>query len=161
MRLKMALNEYLVLSEEMAQSILGLEPNRTRRNSHPTCASRLSVGTKHSTVQQENLSRKTCSLNSLSVSSGDETVSQAGFTEKFKTYVVVESSGKCTWSSPATFKSLCNMDITNFPFDSQTCDVTFGSWTYDDRLMSMQQMDAKYDQAGMKQTLSNQDYSDK
>ena len=27
----------------------------------------------------------------------------------------------------------CNMDITYFPFDVQTCPVTFGSWEYDTR----------------------------
>ncbi|KAK3731050.1 hypothetical protein QZH41_006950 [Actinostola sp. cb2023] len=92
---------------------------------------------------------------------GDDEVSQAGFTEKFKTYVLVESSGMCTWSAPATFKSSCDMDITNFPFDSQTCNMTFGSWTYDDRLMSMQQMDAKHDQADDVSAITNDTYEKK
>ncbi|XP_031561148.1 neuronal acetylcholine receptor subunit alpha-9-like [Actinia tenebrosa] len=71
---------------------------------------------------------------------GDEDVSQAGFLEKFKTYVMLNSNGTCTWMAPATFKSSCEMDLTNFPFDTQACDMTFGSWTYDSRLIRMQQL---------------------
>ena len=31
---------------------------------------------------------------------------------------------------PGIFKSTCKIDITWFPFDDQSCDLKFGSWTY-------------------------------
>lgn len=80
--------------------------------------------------------------------SGDEDVSQAGFLEKFKTYVMLQSNGTCTWMAPTTFKSSCSMDITNFPFDSQACEMTFGSWTYDSRLIRMEQLHEAHNPAG-------------
>ncbi|XP_028513701.1 neuronal acetylcholine receptor subunit alpha-3-like, partial [Exaiptasia diaphana] len=71
---------------------------------------------------------------------GDDDTIQAGFLEKFKSHVILESSGLCIWMIPTTFKSSCEMDITNFPFDSQECEMTFGSWTYDNRLLQMEQV---------------------
>jgi len=44
---------------------------------------------------------------------------------------VVESDGTVLWIPPALFRSSCSIDITQFPFDVQTCDLKFGSWTYD------------------------------
>ncbi|XP_048585638.1 neuronal acetylcholine receptor subunit alpha-3 isoform X2 [Nematostella vectensis] len=58
--------------------------------------------------------------------------------------VLYNNSGTCTWMSPTTFKSSCKLDITKFPFDSQTCSMTFGSWTYDNRLLSMDLLDKQY-----------------
>ncbi|EDO36173.1 predicted protein, partial [Nematostella vectensis] len=64
----------------------------------------------------------------------------SGSVEKFKTDVVVESDGLCTWMSPATFKSSCVLDVTFFPFDTQVCSMVFGSWTYDTRLLRLELM---------------------
>ena len=36
----------------------------------------------------------------------------------------------CTYIPPGIFKSTCKIDITWFPFDDQSCDLKFGSWTY-------------------------------
>jgi len=44
---------------------------------------------------------------------------------------VVESDGTVLWIPPALFRSSCSIDITQFPFDIQTCQLKFGSWTYD------------------------------
>ncbi|ETE65726.1 Neuronal acetylcholine receptor subunit alpha-9, partial [Ophiophagus hannah] len=38
--------------------------------------------------------------------------------------------GKITWDAPAITKSSCVVDVSYFPFDSQQCNLTFGSWTY-------------------------------
>ena len=35
------------------------------------------------------------------------------------------------WLNPAMFKSICDVDVTNFPFDDQECSLKFGSWTSD------------------------------
>ena len=44
---------------------------------------------------------------------------------------VIESDGTVLWIPPALFRSSCSIDITQFPFDVQTCRLKFGSWTYD------------------------------
>ena len=31
---------------------------------------------------------------------------------------------------PAIFKSYCEIDVRYFPFDTQTCFMKFGSWSY-------------------------------
>ena len=33
--------------------------------------------------------------------------------------------------NPALFKSICSVDVTNFPFDDQECLLKFGSWSFD------------------------------
>lgn len=38
--------------------------------------------------------------------------------------------GRIIWFPPAIFKSTCGIDISNFPFDHQSCFLKFGSWTY-------------------------------
>lgn len=45
--------------------------------------------------------------------------------------MVLDSDGTVFWMPQAIFKSSCSIDITYFPFDSQTCYLKFGSWTYD------------------------------
>lgn len=39
--------------------------------------------------------------------------------------------GNTTWLNPALFKSICRIDVTNFPFDDQECHLKFGSWSFD------------------------------
>ena len=80
--------------------------------------------------------------------SADEGVTMAGFTEKFKTYVVVNSEGVNMWMSPATFKSSCDMVIRMYPFDTQNCKLTFGSWTFDSRLLKIITRDKKHSKSG-------------
>uniref|UniRef100_A0AAY4A019 Cholinergic receptor nicotinic alpha 9 subunit n=1 Tax=Denticeps clupeoides TaxID=299321 RepID=A0AAY4A019_9TELE len=46
------------------------------------------------------------------------------------TNVVLRYNGEITWDSPAITKSSCKVDVAYFPFDSQQCNLTFGSWTY-------------------------------
>ncbi|XP_065110795.1 neuronal acetylcholine receptor subunit alpha-9-II [Paramisgurnus dabryanus] len=47
-----------------------------------------------------------------------------------ETNVVLRYNGEITWDSPAITKSSCRVDVSYFPFDSQQCNLTFGSWTY-------------------------------
>ncbi|KAK3726255.1 hypothetical protein RRG08_008636 [Elysia crispata] len=44
---------------------------------------------------------------------------------------MVHYTGNVFWPPPAKFRSSCKIDITYFPFDDQTCELKFGSWTYD------------------------------
>ena len=43
----------------------------------------------------------------------------------------VHSTGEMEQIPPGIFKSTCKIDITWFPFDDQTCDLKFGTWTHD------------------------------
>uniref|UniRef100_A0A5K3FBT6 Neur_chan_LBD domain-containing protein n=1 Tax=Mesocestoides corti TaxID=53468 RepID=A0A5K3FBT6_MESCO len=51
--------------------------------------------------------------------------------------VVVHSDGSILWVPQALFKSACQVEITYFPFDTQICNLEFGSWTYDRTQMEL------------------------
>lgn len=43
---------------------------------------------------------------------------------------VLRSDGKVRWEPGGVFKTMCQIDITYYPFDSQSCSLTFGAWSY-------------------------------
>ncbi|PAA85942.1 hypothetical protein BOX15_Mlig005119g9, partial [Macrostomum lignano] len=51
--------------------------------------------------------------------------------EQREVMIVTNHTGRVIWIPPAIYKSTCQVDITNFPFDQQSCHLKFGSWTYD------------------------------
>ena len=55
----------------------------------------------------------------------------SGGLEKYKTRVILDHNGDNAWFSPVSFRSTCNIDVTFFPFDQQTCYMKFGSWTFE------------------------------
>ncbi|XP_028938906.1 neuronal acetylcholine receptor subunit alpha-9 isoform X1 [Ornithorhynchus anatinus] len=52
------------------------------------------------------------------------------FSEPLSTNVVLRHDGLIMWDAPAITRSSCVVDVSYFPFDSQQCNLTFGSWTY-------------------------------
>ncbi|KAM3866581.1 neuronal acetylcholine receptor subunit alpha-9-II [Diretmus argenteus] len=52
------------------------------------------------------------------------------FSGPMDTNVVLRYNGEIIWDAPAITKSACVVDVAYFPFDSQECNLTFGSWTY-------------------------------
>ncbi len=50
---------------------------------------------------------------------------------------VVYYSGEVLYTPAARFNVLCPLDLRRFPFDSQTCALKFGSWTYDGNKVSL------------------------
>nr|prf acetylcholine receptor alpha1b [Xenopus laevis] len=55
------------------------------------------------------------------------------------TKILLEYTGKITWTPPAIFKSYCEIIVTYFPFDQQNCSMKFGTWTYDGSLLVINQ----------------------
>lgn len=45
--------------------------------------------------------------------------------------IVVESTGLCNWYAIQTFETVCDTDVTNYPFDTQICSLKFYVWGYD------------------------------
>ncbi|XP_067328424.1 neuronal acetylcholine receptor subunit alpha-7-like isoform X3 [Anolis sagrei] len=64
------------------------------------------------------------------------------FDSTFHTHVLVNSSGYCQWLPPGILKSTCRIDVRWFPFDTQKCDLKFGSWTYDGWLLDLRMMES-------------------
>ncbi|PAV57647.1 hypothetical protein WR25_23289 [Diploscapter pachys] len=53
---------------------------------------------------------------------------------------IVYYNGLVVWKPPAIFKSFCSIDIEHFPYDSQTCHMTFMGWSYDGYDQSLRQI---------------------
>nr|XP_006826017.1 PREDICTED: neuronal acetylcholine receptor subunit alpha-3-like [Saccoglossus kowalevskii] len=50
---------------------------------------------------------------------------------------LVQHYGEVLWAAPVIIKSHCKMDVWNFPFDRQTCNVTFGPWLHNSSELSV------------------------
>lgn len=45
----------------------------------------------------------------------------------------ISSDGSVLWSFKAVFKTSCTLQLRQFPWDTQVCKLTMGSWVYDIR----------------------------
>ena len=68
---------------------------------------------------------------SLFYCSIDEEERIGGGRTTYTANVAVRYDSSNTWLNPAMFKSICSVDINNFPFDDQECSLKFGSWSFD------------------------------
>ena len=53
-----------------------------------------------------------------------------GFLNTMKTHIKLYHNGRHTWNAPVILRIGCAIKVDEFPFDTQTCDVRFGSFTY-------------------------------
>lgn len=51
--------------------------------------------------------------------------------DRYKTQVVISSDGSARWYIPTLLESSCTFNVQSFPFDNQTCYLTFTPWTHD------------------------------
>ncbi|PIO76186.1 Cation transporter family protein, partial [Teladorsagia circumcincta] len=56
------------------------------------------------------------------------------------TDALVTHDGHVFWQPPAIYKSFCPIDVTWFPYDSQKCEMKFGTWTYTGRYVDLKQL---------------------
>ncbi|PAV59737.1 hypothetical protein WR25_23714 [Diploscapter pachys] len=56
------------------------------------------------------------------------------------TDALVTYDGTVFWQPPAIYKSFCSIDVTWFPYDRQTCEMKFGTWTYTGRYVDLKQL---------------------
>ncbi|XP_019622145.1 PREDICTED: neuronal acetylcholine receptor subunit alpha-10-like [Branchiostoma belcheri] len=54
-----------------------------------------------------------------------------GYAELPDTKVTITSNGSVTYLYPFTFKASCKINVADFPHDTQTCPLKFGSWAFD------------------------------
>ncbi|XP_055356303.1 acetylcholine receptor subunit beta-like 1 isoform X2 [Paramacrobiotus metropolitanus] len=52
------------------------------------------------------------------------------FGPSYKSNAVIYSGGSVNWLPPFIYRSSCQIQVVNFPFDQQ-CEMRFSSWTYD------------------------------
>jgi len=52
------------------------------------------------------------------------------FRDCMNTNAIVSSDGLVLWMFPAVINTYCTLDVRNFPFDEQKCDLIFISWTF-------------------------------
>ena len=57
----------------------------------------------------------------------DASTPMAGGKAEFLAQVVLSYDGSNIWSSPASFTGSCDMDVSYWPYDTQTCSLLFGS----------------------------------
>lgn len=63
--------------------------------------------------------------------------------EEHKFLMSVNSTGHVLWSPPVIYKSSCNVDMTYFPFDEQTCSMKFGPWAHSSDMIDMDFLSGK------------------
>ena len=42
----------------------------------------------------------------------------------------ISYEGEVLWIPHRVYKSSCSVNVANYPFDTQSCFMTFGSWAY-------------------------------
>ncbi|KAK2157840.1 hypothetical protein LSH36_184g12046 [Paralvinella palmiformis] len=57
--------------------------------------------------------------------------------------LAVFNNGTIKWIPSTIYKSSCLIDMTNFPFDQQTCHFKFGSWAYDGLKLNLEFLNNK------------------
>ncbi|WAR20907.1 ACHA6-like protein [Mya arenaria] len=71
----------------------------------------------------------------LALANAFDTISGLG--DKFM-YLSITHEGVITWRPYQVFDSSCSMDMTYFPFDSQTCDIQLVTWSSTSDMISIQ-----------------------
>jgi nicotinic acetylcholine receptor len=61
------------------------------------------------------------------------------------THCLAYNNGEVLWVPSIKLETYCTLDFRNWPYDSQTCSVIFGSWVYDGFHINLQVAEAPID----------------
>ncbi|KAK6168346.1 hypothetical protein SNE40_020900 [Patella caerulea] len=64
----------------------------------------------------------------ISLGNSVDDIFKSEFVELFR--VSIYSNGRVVWEPGGVFSISCPIDITYYPFDHQTCELSFGNWQY-------------------------------
>ena len=53
------------------------------------------------------------------------------------------SNGDIRWEPGGVFQTMCQIDITYYPFDHQRCELQFGAWSYHTNKMNLTNLEPK------------------
>ena len=56
---------------------------------------------------------------------------------------VIQHTGEVHWEPGGVFRTICEIDITYYPFDEQCCHIVFGAWSYHTTKMNLTSMAPK------------------
>ena len=51
--------------------------------------------------------------------------------------MVLWANGLINWMPAVSLRTVCDVDLTEWPFDEQTCSFRFASWTYEGSAMNI------------------------
>ena len=69
--------------------------------------------------------------------------------------------GEITWVRPVIYTFSCKLDLHDFPFDTQTCNMTFGSWKFSKSFLDMKpfENDDRFDAIFVDQNFSHNEWN--
>lgn len=69
---------------------------------------------------------------------------------------IIHSDGTVRYTFPTKLETFCQLDVSRFPFDSQICTLTFGSWVHNGFKIDVTSLVSKVD---LSQTKENAEWS--
>jgi len=81
----------------------------------------------------------------ISFNSVDEDKSFGGSLDQLNNRVIISHDGSIKWLTPVIFRAKCAMDVEFFPFDTQHCELKFGSWSYSGLQVDLQNYTSEVD----------------
>lgn len=72
--------------------------------------------------------------------------------------IMLYSDGNYLWSRPGVFKFSCPLDLKEFPFDIQICNMNFGSWIYSSKYINLDPYEEKEKQIDVLETFSHSEW---
>ena len=72
--------------------------------------------------------------------------------------MLLYSTGEIMWSKPGVFTFSCPLDLHDFPFDTQKCKMTIGSWTLDQQKLNIMPNKDKSRQLDVMDTFSHSEW---
>jgi len=68
-----------------------------------------------------------------------------GFLDTLKTKINLHSNGKLTWNAPIIFRIGCTIQVRDFPFDTQKCEIRFSSFAFGSHRLNLKPESSKAD----------------